>query len=94
MEKFGFTAENIVREAESLLRVGALDVFGGSRTDLFWELQWLHQAYGRRDDRGQGLLATEPDEPAQRLPFPYPLPLRDRALPQRRPAAANGARCG
>ena len=40
------------------------------------------RAHGRR---------AEPDEPAAGLPLPHPLPLRRRALPARRTAAAAGA---
>jgi error-prone DNA polymerase len=47
-------------EMESLLRVGAFDEFGRSRTAQFWECQFLRNAFGASDDSGQGLLLPPP----------------------------------
>ena len=46
-------------EMESLLRVGAFDEFGRTRTAQFWECQFLHRTFGRAGD-GQGLLLPPP----------------------------------
>jgi DNA polymerase III alpha subunit len=43
-------------EMESLLRVGAFDGFGRSRTAQFWEVQQLGQASGAAAEAGQGWL--------------------------------------
>ena len=46
-------------ELESLLRVGAFDDFGRSRTAQFWECQFLQRTFGTAGD-GQGLLLPPP----------------------------------
>ncbi|MCX8157436.1 MAG: DNA polymerase IV [Verrucomicrobiae bacterium] len=53
-------------EMELLIRAGALDEFGLSRTRLFWEAQWLRRAFGPAEaGRGQGWLLPPPG--AERL---------------------------
>ena len=47
-------------EMESLLRVGAFDEFGKSRTAQFWEAQQLYHAFGGTADSGQGWLLPAP----------------------------------
>jgi DNA polymerase III alpha subunit len=47
-------------EMESLLRVGAFDEFGRTRTAQFWECQFLLRAFGGRDGSRQGLLLPPP----------------------------------
>jgi DNA polymerase III alpha subunit/nucleotidyltransferase/DNA polymerase involved in DNA repair len=50
-------------EMEALLRAGAFDGFGQTRTELFWEIQYLRQAYGHGSgtDRRQGWLLPPPN---------------------------------
>jgi error-prone DNA polymerase len=48
-------------EMESLLRVGAFDEFGRTRTAQFWECQFLQRAFGNADCGRQGLLLPPPD---------------------------------
>jgi DNA polymerase III alpha subunit len=45
---------------ESLLRVGAFDEFGRSRTAQFWECQFLQRAFGSGDNSRQGMLLPPP----------------------------------
>jgi DNA-directed DNA polymerase III PolC len=52
--------------AELLQRVGAFDAFGRTRTEQFWEIQWLGQALDHDLEPGQGWLLPDPD--AQRRP--------------------------
>ena len=47
-------------EMESLLRVGAFDEFGRTRTAQFWECQFLQRAFGHADNGWQGLLLPPP----------------------------------
>lgn len=47
-------------EFEALLRVGAFDGFGRSRTEQFWELQQVHRTFGHRQDPDQGWLLPPP----------------------------------
>ncbi len=47
-------------EMESLMRVGAFDEFGRTRTAQFWECQFLRRAFGGGDDSRQGLLLAPP----------------------------------
>jgi DNA polymerase III alpha subunit len=51
-------------ELEALMRVGAFDGFGKTRTEQFWEGQYLQRAYAG-DPSGQGWLlpAAEPKSP-------------------------------
>jgi DNA polymerase III alpha subunit/nucleotidyltransferase/DNA polymerase involved in DNA repair len=53
-------------EMEALIRVGAGDEFGATRTAQFWQLQQLHQTYGHQVASGQGWLW--PPSGAERLP--------------------------
>ena len=51
-------------ELEALLRAGAFDEFGPTRTALFWEVQYLRHAYGHHQRHGQpaqGWLIPPPD---------------------------------
>ncbi len=48
-------------EMESLLRVGAFDEFGRTRTAQFWECQFLQRAFGHADSGRQGLLLPPAD---------------------------------
>lgn len=52
-------------EMEILIRLGAFDEFGGSRTDQFWEFQQLRRRFGHLVS-GQGWLL--PPEDLQQLP--------------------------
>lgn len=52
-------------EMELLIRAGALDEFGLSRTRLFWEAQLLRRAFGDEQGCGQGWLIPPPG--AERL---------------------------
>jgi DNA polymerase-3 subunit alpha len=47
-------------EAEAMLRVGAFDGFGKTRTAQFWECQFLQRSFGKADGGGQGLLLPPP----------------------------------
>ncbi len=47
-------------ELEAMLRVGAFDEFGWSRTALFWEIQQLANAYDDSSASGQGWLLPAP----------------------------------
>jgi DNA polymerase-3 subunit alpha len=47
-------------EMEAMLRVGAFDEFGKSRTAQFWEIQQLYHAFGGTADSGQGWLLPAP----------------------------------
>jgi error-prone DNA polymerase len=47
-------------EMELLLRVGAFDEFGRTRTAQFWECQFLQRAFGYADSGRQGLLLPPP----------------------------------
>ena len=47
-------------EMESLLRAGAFDEFGRTRTAQFWECQFLHRAFGSKDGSRQGMLLPPP----------------------------------
>ena len=55
-----------MQEMEALLKVGAFDEFGASRTAQFWELQHVHQTFGHARDPGQGWLLPPPG--LERLP--------------------------
>src|SRR5258708_6441204 len=47
-------------EMEALLRVGAFDGFGRTRTAQFWECQLLRRTFGHADSGLQGLLLPPP----------------------------------
>ena len=47
-------------EMEAMLRVGAFDGFGKTRTAQFWECQFLQRSFGKADGGGQGLLLPPP----------------------------------
>jgi error-prone DNA polymerase len=66
-------------EFETLIRVGAFDGFGQSRTAQFWESQRLCRAYGSGVDGRQGWLLPPPatDHP---LPIPLQEPTRRQRL--------------
>ncbi len=49
-----------MEELESLMRVGGFDCFGQSRTQQFWEVQYLHQTFGPNAEPGQGWLLPPP----------------------------------
>ena len=53
-------------EMEAMIRVGAFDEFGKTRTAQFWDAQFLRQSYGSAADRTQGWLLPPPG--AERLP--------------------------
>jgi DNA polymerase-3 subunit alpha len=65
-------------EMEAMLRVGAFDEFGKSRTAQFWEVQQLCHAFGGRADSGQSWLLPAPG--TDRLPG---VPLREPTRRQR-----------
>ena len=56
VRRVGSSAE----ESEALLRAGAFDGFAARRTDLFWDMQWQHRAYGERRGDAQGELLPPP----------------------------------
>jgi len=45
---------------EILIRAGAFDEFGQSRTRQFWEAQYLHRTFGSTDQPGQNWLLPPP----------------------------------
>ena len=47
-------------EMESLMRIGAFDEFGRTRTAQFWECQFLSRAFGDKDGSRQGMLLPPP----------------------------------
>src|SRR5262249_26536286 len=47
-------------EVEAMIRVGAFDGFGKTRTAPFWESRHLHHAFGSSRDPGQGWLLPPP----------------------------------
>jgi DNA polymerase-3 subunit alpha len=47
-------------EMEAMMRVGAFDEFGQTRTHQFWEVQSLHRSYGNSAEPGQGWLLPPP----------------------------------
>jgi len=49
-----------MEEMESLLRAGAFDEFGRTRTAQFWECQFLSRAFGGKDGSRQGMLLPAP----------------------------------
>jgi DNA-directed DNA polymerase III PolC len=65
-------------EMEAMLRVGAFDEFGRSRTAQFWEVQQLYHAFGGTADSGQGWLLPAPA--TDRLPS---VPLQEPTRRQR-----------
>jgi DNA-directed DNA polymerase III PolC len=66
-------------EMEAMLRVGAFDEFGKSRTAQFWEIQQLYHAFGGTADSGQGWLLPAPS--TDRLPdVPLEEPTRHQRL--------------
>ena len=66
-------------EMEAMLRVGAFDEFGKSRTAQFWEVQQLYHAFGDTADAGQGWLLPAP--PTDRVPaVPLQEPTRHQRL--------------
>jgi DNA polymerase III alpha subunit len=50
-------------EFETLIRAGALDGFGQTRTQLFWDAQWLYRRFGQ-ERSGQGWLFVGCSVPA------------------------------
>ena len=65
-------------EMESMIRVGAFDTFGKTRTAQFWESRHLHQAFGDTSAPGQGWLLPPPA--TDRLPA---VPLQEPTRRQR-----------
>ena len=55
-----------VADFELLMRAGAFDGFGKTRTEQFWELQFHHRAHSQSETAGQPLLL--PDETTHRMP--------------------------
>ena len=66
LREFYLRVRPSAEEFESLLRVGAFDGFGRSRTEQFWELQQVHRTFGHRRDPDQGWLLPPPG--LERLP--------------------------
>lgn len=58
-------------EMDALIRVGAFDLFGDTRTAQFWEFQRLRKFFEAGAQPGQGWLFPEPDN--EKTPFPVPL---------------------
>jgi DNA-directed DNA polymerase III PolC len=65
-------------EIESMIRVGAFDGFGKTRTAQFWESRHLHHAFGHASEPGQGWLLPPPA--TDRLPA---IPLQEPTRRQR-----------
>lgn len=65
-------------EMESMIRVGAFDAFGKTRTAQFWESRHLHHAFGDKSAPGQGWLLPPPA--TDRLPA---VPLQEPTRRQR-----------
>ncbi len=65
-------------EMEAMIRVGAFDSFGKTRTAQFWESRHLHQAFSHSAEPGQGWLLPPPA--TDRLPS---IPLQEPTRRQR-----------
>ncbi|HEY3855641.1 MAG TPA: DNA polymerase III subunit alpha [Verrucomicrobiae bacterium] len=79
LEDFYLRVAPSPEELELLLRVGAFDEFGKSRTALFWECQLLRNSVGTIGGGSQGLLFTPPG--LERLPeVPLQEPTRRQRL--------------
>lgn len=65
-------------EMEAMIRVGAFDGFGKTRTAQFWESRHLHHAFGHQAEPGQGWLLPPPE--TDRLPA---IPLQEPTRRQR-----------
>ena len=55
-----------------MIRVGGFDEFGQTRTQQFWETQYLHRTFGSNREAGQGCLLPPPS--LERFPG---VPLRE-----------------
>jgi error-prone DNA polymerase len=47
-------------EMEAMIRAGGFDEFGQTRTQQFWEAQYLHRTFGSHREAGQGWLLPPP----------------------------------
>ncbi|MCX6925068.1 MAG: fused DNA polymerase IV/DNA polymerase III subunit alpha, partial [Verrucomicrobia bacterium] len=59
-------------EMEVMIRAGGFDEFGQTRTQQFWETQYLHRTFGSNRESGQGWLLPPPS--LERFPG---VPLRE-----------------
>jgi DNA-directed DNA polymerase III PolC len=59
-------------EMEAMIRAGGFDEFGQTRTQQFWETQYLHRTFGSNREAGQGWLLPPPS--LERFPG---VPLRE-----------------
>jgi DNA polymerase III alpha subunit len=59
-------------EMEAMIRTGGFDEFGQTRTQQFWETQYLHRTFGSAQESGQGWLLPPPS--LERFPG---VPLRE-----------------
>ena len=59
-------------EMEVMIRAGGFDAFGQTRTQQFWETQYLHRTFGSTRESGQGWLLPPPS--LERFPG---VPLRE-----------------
>ena len=59
-------------EMEAMVRAGGFDEFGQTRTQQFWETQYLHRTFGSNQESGQGWLLPPPS--LERFPG---VPLRE-----------------
>jgi DNA polymerase-3 subunit alpha len=59
-------------EMEAMIRAGGFDEFGQTRTQQFWETQYLHRTFGSNRESGQGWLIAPPS--LERFPG---VPLRE-----------------
>jgi DNA-directed DNA polymerase III PolC len=59
-------------EMEAMIRAGGFDEFGQTRTQQFWETQYLHRTFGSNRESGQGWLLPPPS--LERFPG---VPLRE-----------------
>jgi DNA-directed DNA polymerase III PolC len=59
-------------EMEAMIRAGGFDEFGQTRTQQFWEAQYLHRTFGGNREPGQGWLLPPPS--LERFPG---VPLRE-----------------
>jgi DNA polymerase III alpha subunit len=71
-------------EMEAMIRAGGFDEFGQTRTQQFWETQYLHRTFGSNREAGQGWLLPPPS--LERFPG---VPLREPTRRERLEAEAE-----
>lgn len=60
LKDFYLRVQPNAEELEALMRVGAFDEFGQTRTQQFWEVQYLTRTFGGSTEPGQGWLLPPP----------------------------------